>query len=114
MHNRTIIAITAASLLFLAEASAQFKTIELAHEIDLVDFVVPVTTSGVINIRVCESCKTIKSKLTPNTLFIINKQSVGLQEFRSRLAAVRDRSNRSMTVLQHLETNTVTSIAIRL
>lgn len=112
MRNRTIIA--AALILFCAGASAQFKTIELAHEIDLADFVVPVTTSGVVNIRVCETCESIKSRLTPNTRFVINKQNVGLQEFRSRLAAVRDRSSRSLTILQHLETNTVTSIAIRL
>jgi len=108
------ITIAAALLLTCATAFAQFRTTQLAHEVPLNGFVVPITQNGILNFRVCENCEGISSKLTPETRYIINRQDVELSEFRSRLSVVRERGNRTLTVLQKLDTNTITLVSIQL
>lgn len=103
-----------AILLFSTTAVAQFRTVELAHEIPLSGFVVPVTQNGNLNFRACPDCTAFSARLTPNTRYVINKEDLSLQEFRTRLSNVRNREDRIITVLQHLETNTVTRISIKL
>lgn len=110
------IAIAAALIIMLMSVSvgAQFRTIELAHEVPLTEFVVPVTQNGMLSFRGCEECESFSSRLTPNTLYVINKQPVSLQEFRKQVTSVGDRSKYYLTVVQHLETNTVTKVSIKL
>jgi hypothetical protein len=108
------ITVAAALLLTCATAFAQFKTTQLAHEVPLSEFVVPVTQNGILNFRLCADCESISSTLTSETRYIINRQDVELSEFRNRLAVVRERSTRILTVLQKLDTNTVTLVSIQL
>ena len=110
------IRITLATVLLMiaATAQAQFMTVELAHEVPLSEFVVPVTQNGNLNFRSCADCKSFSSRLTPSTRYIINAQDVELQEFRKRVTAARSGRERTLTVLQHLETNTITLVEIQL
>lgn len=101
-------------LLVCTSVSAQFRTVQLAHEIPLSEFFAPVTQNGVLNYRACSECAALRSRLTVKTRYIINDQDVALPEFRARLVALREREDRILTVLQHLETNTVTLVSIRL
>ncbi|MGI9204304.1 MAG: hypothetical protein ACR2Q3_09865 [Woeseiaceae bacterium] len=114
MQIRITIATALALMLTNVSVVAQFRTIELAHEVPLTEFVVPVTQNGTLTFRGCPDCKSFSSRLTPNTLYIVNKQPVSLQEFRKQVTSVGDRSDYSLTVVQHLETNTVSKVSITL
>ena len=111
---RIRITITAVLVLLCTSVSAQFMTVELAHEVPLSEFVVPVTQNGTLNFKQCADCKTFSARLTPSTRYVINDAQVELQEFRKQITAIRNRGNKTVTVLQHLETNTVTLIEIRI
>ena len=108
------ITIATAFMLMCAAVSAQFMTVELAHEVSLSEFVVPVSQNGSLNFRACSDCKSFTARLTPRTRYIINNKDVELQEFRQRLGGVHNRDEHALTILQHLETNTVTYISISL
>lgn len=114
MQTRTPIAAAVLLILISVSAIAQFRTIELAHEVPLTEFVVPVTQNGTLTFRGCPDCESFSSRLTPKTLYVINKQPVTLQEFRKQVTGVSDRSRYFLTVVQHLETNTVTKVSIKL
>ncbi len=105
---------TAILLLICGSVSAQFMTIELAHEIPLSGFVAPVSQNGTLTFRGCPDCKTFSSRLTPSTIFLVNEIQVELSEFRQKVAAARSQDNHGVVVVQHLETNTVTSILIKI
>ena len=114
MQIRTTIAAALMLMLMSVSVTAQFRTIELAHEVPLTEFVVPVTQNGTLNFRACAGCQSVSSRLTPNTLYVINKQEVSLHEFRKQVTSVGDRSEYYLTIVQHLETNTITKVSIRL
>ena len=50
--------------------------------------------------------------MTPQTRFLINEQDVDLKEFRERVLALGRSDEHVLTVLQHVEKNTVTFISI--
>ena len=112
MHIR--ISLFAALLMLCVSVSADFRTRQLAHEIPLSEFVAPVTQNGILSYRACAECDAMSSRLTVATRYVINNQDVDLPEFRSRLVGLDERETRILTVLQHLETNTVTLVSIRL
>ena len=110
----TRIAIIDVLLIACLPASADFKTIERAYEVPLVEFTVPVTMNGKINIWRCEDCDLESAQLTTNTAFRVNKENVSLQEFRDQVFSVRDRDSVTLIIMHHLESDTVTSIAVSL
>ena len=110
----TRIAIIAVLLIACLPASADFKTIEQAYELSLAEFVVPVTNNGKINIWRCEGCDFESARLTTRTTFAVNHEIVDLQEFRKRVFSVRDRESVTLIIKHHLESDTVTSIAVSL
>ena len=112
MHIR--FSIFATLLIVSTAVSAEFRTKQLAHEVPLSEFVAPVTQNGILNYRACANCDSLSSRLTVATRYIINNQDVALPEFRSRLVGLDERETRILTVLQHLETNTVTLVSIQL
>jgi hypothetical protein len=110
----TRIAIIAALLIVCLPVSADFRTIERAYEVPLVEFTVPVTRNGKINIWRCEDCDFESARLTTKTAFRVNKENVSLQEFRKQVFSVRDRDSVTLIIKHHLESDTVTSIAVSL
>lgn len=107
-------ALFAAIILTLSvSASADFKTISRAYEVPLSIFNVPVTHTGTISFGECRDCQFVSARLTVNTQFVVNGISVELKDFRAQAFQVRDRASTAVTVLHHLETNTITSISMR-
>ena len=95
-------------------ATAEIVTISRAYEVPLNLMTVPVTLNGSITYRECEDCETNSSLLTQSTLLRVNGQRVDLKEFRKQVFSVHDRSSETVTVLRHLDSNTIESISVRL
>ena len=95
-------------------AMGQFQVIELAHEVPLSQFTVPVTRNGILNFRSCDDCQSFSARLTPETRFIVNQRDVELREFRQQVMALGKPDDHYLTILQHVEKNTITFISISL
>ena len=92
--------------------AAQFTTIERAYEVPLSEFNAPVTRNGILNFKECADCEHQSARLTPLTAFVVAGQAVELRDFRAGVAAIRGRSDVSVLVMEHLESDTITSIEI--
>lgn len=110
IQKLTILALLAWSI----PAAADFKTVSLASEVPLTEFNVPVTNNGVISYRECAECEIYRGRMTPATRFRVNGEHVELREFRERVLSVRDRATKTVVILRHLESQTITSISIGL
>ena len=93
-------------------AFGQFQVVELAHEVPLSEFVVPVTRNGNLTFRSCSDCKSFTVRMTPETRYIINDRDVDLREFRERVIPLGRSSTKYLTILHHLEKDTVSFISI--
>lgn len=95
-------------------AAADFRTVKRAIEVTLSDLQVPVTPSGSLIFKECDTCESRIIPMTRNTQFRVNGKDVGLKEFRKNVLAVRDRDSETIVVLHDLETNTITSVSVRI
>ncbi|MBT8080584.1 MAG: hypothetical protein KJO31_18530 [Gammaproteobacteria bacterium] len=106
-------AIIATAMITLSlTASADFTTVERAYEVPLSTFNVPVTHNGVISFKECDDCNAVSARMTNNTHLVVNGKFVTLKDFRAEAFQVRDRSSTFLTILHHLESDTVTSISL--
>lgn len=103
-----------AVLLLSFSVSAQFQTLQLAHEVPVSQFVVPVTQNGTLNFKSCDECEQFSARLTPQTRFIVNRKNVELKEFRAAVLGLRSRRDDTIVILQHLDSNTITSISVEI
>ena len=109
MNIRTLLV---AILLGLAlPVAAEFRTVSLAHEVTLSNLRIPISTNAGVSFKNCDSCELQTVRATPMTQYIVNGQLVTLKEFREMVFQVKDRANNIVTVLQHLETNTIVSVS---
>lgn len=92
--------------------AADFKTVSLAHEIQLSNFRVPVTLNSAVAFKTCDECDVQAVRVTPQTQYILNGNPVPLKEFRKTVFKIRDRAHNTVIVLQHLESNTVVSVSV--
>jgi len=92
--------------------AAEFRTVSLAHEVSLSNLRMPVSVNAGVAFRPCDDCELTTIRSTPTTLFIVNGRPVPLKEFREMVFQVRDRANNIVTVLEHLETNTLVSVSV--
>jgi hypothetical protein len=97
---------------FSLTAAAEFRTVSLAHEVALSNFRVPPSLNAGVSFKTCDDCEMQTVRSTPLTQYIVNGQQVTLKEFRKSVFKVRDRSNSTVIVLQHLETNTIVSVSV--
>ena len=95
-------------------AVAEFTTVELAYEINLENLTVPVTSSGSLIFKECDDCDAKVVRMTRNTRFVVNGETVDLKEFRKSVFQIRDRAAGSVIVMHHLESDTVTSVSVTL
>ena len=93
-------------------ASADFTTVARAYEIPLSTFNVPVTHNGVISFKECDDCNTVSARMTNNTQLVVNGKFVTLKDFRAEAFQVRERSTTFLTILHHLESDTISSISL--
>ena len=93
-------------------AIAEFTTISRAYEVALSGFRVPATPSSGIIFKECEECDFVTVRVTPNTQYIVNGRSLPLKDFRKAVFQVTHRDTTPVTVLHHLESDTIVSVTV--
>ncbi len=109
MHIRKLLAIFLLGLSI--SAAAQFTTVTQGYEVDVRDLRLPHNTGGTLTFRECADCEAQTLLVNSRTRYVLNDRDVQLDEFKKRLAGVR---NKTATVMHHLESNTITTVMIRL
>ncbi len=111
---KTTVAVIIGLLAIGISANAEFRTVSQAYEITLSDFRVPATPSSAVIFKECVDCDSRSIRVTPATRYELNGQPVDLKDFRARIFQIRDRSSVILTVLHHLESNTVIAVSTSL
>ena len=88
----------------------QGRVISQAYEVLLNNFQAPISASSTIAFKECDDCEPMHVRVTEATRYSVNGRSVRLEDFRIAILQVGDRDNMAVTVLHHLESNTVESI----
>ena len=103
------------SVLLLALAlpvAAEFRTVAEAYEIELSNLRLPQNAAGTIAYKTCDSCEYQTTRVSTDTRWILNGQSMSLVKFRQGVAQIKDRKKRYVTVLHHLENDRVTKVQL--
>ena len=108
MNIKTIIAI--ALLSFGLTAAADDQIVSLAYEIKLSEFHAPATSNGSASFKECGDCTKHLVRVTEATRYSVNGKNVRLVDFKEACMLANDRDNKSLTVLHHLESDTIQSI----
>ena len=109
MHIPKLIALVLIGLSF--SAAADFTTVVEAYEVNVSDIKMPRIVGGTLKFRQCAACETQTLRVNSRTRYVLNGRDVELDEFKERIAGVR---NDTVTVLHDLESNTITAVKIRL
>lgn len=107
MHIRTLL--IAALLVLSIPAGADFVTVVKAHEVALADLRLPGTAGGTLSFKPCGECPYETVRVTAQTRYETNGRSFTLEEFRRELESVGSREE-WITVLHHLESDTITAV----
>ena len=103
--------VTLALLCFAGPAMAvEGEVISRAYEVGLDQFQAPATANSRVSFTPCPDCDRQSVSVTPETRYSVDGKVVQLQDFRAALMLVQDRRNAMVTVLHHLESDTVVSI----
>lgn len=104
------------SMLFAVSlsATAEFVTIERAYEVPLQNFRMAGTSVGALAFKRCDDCDRQVIRVTPGTRYVFNREQVEFAEFRKALTRVNDRASRTIIVLHHLESDTVSAVTLNL
>ncbi len=110
MHSRKLVVLV---LLGLSLAAAgEFRTITEAYEVALSDLRLPGSENGTLTFKRCSDCEAQTLRVTGKTRYLINDRDFALAEFKEQLKRVRNRKDRNVTVLHHLESNTIKAIKV--
>lgn len=93
-------------------AGAQGDVVSQAYELTLSQFMAPTTANSGIAFKECDDCENLRTRVTDATSYSVNGDPVSLEKFRQAISQIRDREETSVTVLRHLESNTVVSISV--
>ena len=88
--------------------------ISQGYEIVLSNFQAPATANGGVTFQECDECERMTVRVTSETVYKVNGRPVRLEDFRKAIASVRDRDEVALTVLHHLESNTIEMIDVLL
>ena len=102
------------ALIAAAQSSAEFRTIAEAYEVALSDFEAPKFPNDLVSFKACRACETQSVRVTPKTTYVINQQATRFKDFVKSLAAARDRERKTVIVMHHLESDTISSLSIDL
>ena len=98
-------------LCFAGSAMAiEGEVVSRAYEVGLDQFQAPATPNSQASFRPCPECDRQSVRVTPETRYSVNGKALALTDFRKALLLVQDRRNAMVTVLHHLESDTVVSI----
>jgi biopolymer transport protein ExbD len=103
-----------AALMIYGQAAADFKTIAKAYEVPLTELGLPVSLSGSLSFRECDTCERFTVRIDANTRFLVNQEATTLDDFRQRVRGLSNAAERPVTVLHDLESNTVIEVHILL
>ena len=106
MKIRTFIALVLLGL----SAAAYSDIVSQAYEVSLSDFRAPATENGGIAFKPCSDCERRIVRVTSATRYAISGKKVRLKDFRKAVVQADDRDEKSVTVLHHLESNTIESL----
>ena len=112
MKTNTLIAIAIALLSLGLSATADDQIVSLAYEVNLNNFHAPATSNGSASFKECADCTTHLVRVTPATRYAINGRAVQLGEFKQACMLANDRDEIAVTVLRHLESDTIQSIDV--
>ncbi len=110
INVKKLLSISLLCAIFSATAMGQGRVISQAYEILLNNFQAPVSASSTIVFKECDDCEQVHVRVNESTRYSINGKSVRLEDFRIAILQADDRDNKAVTVLHHLESNTVESI----
>ncbi len=106
--------ISALLLALALPAAAQFRTVQVAHEVALADLRLPHSPAGTIGFKPCGECEYQTERVSADTRWTLDGRAVSLIDFRKGLARVTERDNVWVTVLYHIEENRVTEVSVYL
>ncbi len=101
-----------AAVFFCLPAEADYKTVDYAYEVPLNLLTVPRTSNGTLRFRTCGHCDVVTGRLTNQTRFEVNDVAVELKEFHKSVFGIVERSDEIVTVIHHLESDTIQLISI--
>lgn len=113
MKIKSLFAITLFCLSFAFAANGQV-IVSQAYELKLSNFQAPATLNADVSFQECATCERKKVRATSDTRYAVNNKTVRLEDFKKAVAQVIDRDSKSVTVLHHLESDTVVSISVSL
>ena len=93
-------------------AAANFELVSKAHEVSLADLRLPGSTSGTLTFKPCKECDYKTVRVTSQTQYETNRRRLELEDFRRQLDSIRNRQDVSVTVLHHLESDTIKAIRV--
>ncbi len=112
MKIKTLITVT---LLGLSLAmAAQGQVVSQAYEVSLVNFRAPVSENGATSFKECGECTRRLIRVTPATRYTISGRAVRFADFRDMVGDANNRPYAAVTVLHHLESDTIESINVSL
>ncbi len=95
-------------------AAADFRTITEVWEVELVYLRLPATDGGTLAFKDCEDCEVLTLRATAATRYVINNRDVMLIDFKKAISRITNRDDMDIDVFQHLESNTVTQVRMKL
>ncbi len=93
-------------------AAADFRTITEAYEVDLSDLRLPGSENGTLTFRQCSDCEAQTLRVSGKTRYVLNDRDFALAEFKEQLKRVRNRMVQIVSLLHHLESNTIEAIKV--
>lgn len=102
----------AALLSFATLASAQGVPPSTTFEISIFSVNLPVSANGRISIRECDDCDYHSIRVTPQTVYQVNGQTLKLDDFRKAITDLRRDGDTTVNVKRDDTSNTVASIRV--
>jgi len=99
--------VTALILSLALPAIAQFKAVSEAYEVSLKGFQAPTHEAGGVVFRPCSKCELKRLRVTATTRYAVNGETVRLEDFRRTIETAPDPDEVAVTVLHHLDSNTI-------
>ena len=112
MHRRKLLGLVLLGL--SVSAAADFTTITESYEVALIDLRLPGSEYGTLTFKRCSDCEIQTFRVTGKTRYLVNNRDVALVEFKKQLVNVRNRRNKGVAVLHHLESNTIQAVKVQL
>jgi len=106
-----------ATMFLGVNAIADFRTVDLAHEVSFANLRIPEATTGTLIFKTCDDCESVSLRATAQTRYIYNGRDMQLAEFRREMYRIRNealRTDNAVTVLHNLETDTVVYVKVML